>query len=43
MRGLEERGMKKDVELNFLLEECKQGPPGSSIIGMLAQIVHLQE
>lgn len=35
--------MKKDVELNFLLEEYKQGPPGSSIIGMLAPIVYLQK
>lgn len=35
--------MKDDAELNFLLEWCKQGPPGSSVSGMLAQIVHLQE
>lgn len=41
--GAEERGMKKDVELNFILEEYKQGRPGSSIIGMLAQIAHLHE
>lgn len=43
MWGLEERGMKKGGELNFLLEECKLGPPGSNIIGMLAQIAYLQE
>lgn len=35
--------MKWDVELNFLLEEGQQGPPGFSITGLLGQIAHSHE